>query len=103
MRGREIGERERHEHRAREPGLDPHAVERVPRSIAVKYKCVPIEIQDGILVLAVSDPSGALPAVEIAELARVSGVKTVLCTPESVTAAIDENYGTQNTKQGVSI
>ena len=83
--------------------IDPHAVERVPKSIAVKFGCIPIEIQDGTLVLGVSDPSGALPAIEIAEMAKVSGIKSVLCTPEAVTSAIDQNYGTQNIQTGVSV
>ena len=74
--------------------IDPRAVERVPKSIAVKFGCIPIELQAGNLVLGVSDPSGTvLPVNEIGEMARVSGVKTVLCTPEAVTAAIDQNYG----------
>jgi len=74
--------------------IDPRAVERVPKSIAVKFGCIPIEIKDGTLVLGISDPSGVLPTNEIAEMSGVSGIKTVLCTPEAVAIAIDQNYDT---------
>ena len=80
--------------------VDPRAVELVPKSIAVKFALIPIELQDGTLVLGVSDPSGSLPAAEIAEMARVSGVKTVLCTPEAVTIAIEQNYPAQTAATG---
>ncbi len=80
--------------------IDPRAVELVPKSIAVKFALIPIELQDGTLVLGVSDPSGSLPAAEIAEMARVSGVKTVLCTPEAVTIAIERNYPAQTAETG---
>jgi hypothetical protein len=76
--------------------IDPRAVERVPRSVAAKYGFVPIEIQESILVVGVSDPAAALPDAEIAELAGVSGIKTVLCTPDAVALAIDQQYDGQN-------
>lgn len=73
--------------------IDPKAVERVPRSIAVKYGFIPIEVRAEGLVVGIGDPRAVLPDVEIAELAGVSGVRTVLCTPEAVMNAIDQNYG----------
>lgn len=73
--------------------IDPRAVERVPRSVAVKYGFVPIEVQGGTLVVGVGDPQAVLPRLEIAELAKVAEIKTVLCTPDAVNIAIDENYG----------
>ena len=81
--------------------IDARAVERVPKSVAVKFAFIPIELQNDTLVLGVSDPFGALPAAEIAELAGVTGVKTVLCTPGAVASAIDLNYGAQGAETGV--
>ncbi|MDD5225596.1 MAG: hypothetical protein PHV97_00235 [Candidatus Omnitrophica bacterium] len=72
--------------------IDPHAVERVPRSVALKYGFVPIEIQNGVLVVGIGDPRAVLPIAEIAELARVSEIKMVLCTPDAVTGAISQHY-----------
>jgi type IV pilus assembly protein PilB len=76
--------------------IDPRAVERVPRSVAVKYGFVPIEMQDGAMIVGISDPCAVLPGAEIAELARVSEIKTVLCTPDAVAIAIGQNYGQPN-------
>lgn len=72
--------------------IDPEAIQRIPQSIASKYKLIPIEIQDRTLVVGVSSPLTTLPEQEIAELAKVSKIKTVLCTPEAVSAAIQEHY-----------
>ena len=80
--------------------IDPRAVERVPRSVAVKYGFVPIEVQGGTLVVGVGDPQAVLPRLEIAELAKVSEIKTVLCTPDAVSVAIDQNYGVQGAATG---
>ena len=82
--------------------IDPRAVERVPKSIAVKYGFVPIEMQDGMLVVGIGDPQAVLPYSEISELAKVSAIKAVLCTPDAVTVAIEQNYGGQNIETGVS-
>ncbi len=75
--------------------IDPRAVERIPRSVAVKYGFVPIEMQEGILVVGISDPLAVLPEAEIAELARVSKIKRVLCTPDTVASAIAQHYGAE--------
>ena len=80
--------------------IDGQAVERIPKSIALKYKLVPIEIQDNTLVVGVCNPLQALPEKEIADLAQVAVIKTVLCTPDAVTAAIESNYGGQPLESG---
>jgi type IV pilus assembly protein PilB len=83
--------------------VDPLAVERVPRSVAVKFGFIPIEIQDSTLVVGISDPCIVLPSPEIAELARVSGIKTVLCTPDAVAIAIDQHYGNEKAVTGATV
>ena len=83
--------------------IDPRAVERVPKSIAIKYGFVPIEMQDGTLVVGIGDPQAVLPSLEIAELARVAEIKMVLCTPDAVSVAIDQNYGPHNIEAGASV
>ncbi len=82
--------------------IDSRIVGRVPRSVAVKYGFVPIEMQDGMMVIGISDPYSPLPRVEIAELAGVSGIKTVLCTPDAVAVAIDQHYGGEDVKTGAA-
>ena len=80
--------------------IDPKAVERVPKSVAVKYGFVPIEMQDGTMVLGICNPCAVLPETEIAELAGVSKIKTVLCTPDAVAAAIDQHYSGPKVETG---
>jgi type IV pilus assembly protein PilB len=80
--------------------IDPRAIERVPKSVAVKYRFVPIEIQENTLVIGTSDPCAALPDAEIAALARVSNIKAVLCTPDAVATAIGQHYDGQNVATG---
>ena len=80
--------------------IDPRAVERVPKSVAIKYGFIPIEIQGGTLVIGIGDPKAALPESEIAEMARVTEIKAVLCTPDAVMTAIDKNYDSLNTEIG---
>lgn len=83
--------------------IDPRAIERIPKSVAIKYGFIPIEIQDGTLVIGVGNPCDVLPGAEIAELAKVSDIKTVLCMPDAVTAAIERYYGHQDIQTGVSV
>ena len=81
--------------------IDPRAIERVPKSVAVKYGFVPIEIQRDVLVIGTGDPCTVLPEAEIAALAKVSNIKAVLCTPDAVAIAIGQHYDGQNMKMGV--
>lgn len=78
--------------------IDPRWIRLIPKSISLKYGIVPIESQNGTLIVGIKDPMAALPEKEIAELAKVSQIKTVLCTPEAIATAIDEHYGKQNTE-----
>ena len=81
--------------------IDPRAVERVPKIVAVKYGFVPIEVREGALVVGIGDPCAILPNTEIAEIAGVSEIRAVLCTPDAVSLAIDQHYGSQNVETGV--
>ncbi len=80
--------------------IDPQAVERVPESVAVKYGFVPIGTQDDTLVVGISDPCAVLPDAEIAEIARISGIQKVLCTPDAVAIAINQHYGSLSAETG---
>lgn len=83
--------------------IDPEAIQRIPRSVAAKYGFVPIEIQRDTLVMGIKNPVTEFPEKEIKEMAGVMHLKTVLCTPEAVAAAIDESYGKLNTEMGTSL
>jgi type IV pilus assembly protein PilB len=83
--------------------IDALAVQRISKSIAVKYQMIPVEIQEDTLVVAIGNPVGVFPEKEIAELARVTTIKTVLCTPEAVAAALEMNYGTSAAEAGKAL
>lgn len=82
--------------------IDSHTVNRVPKSVAVKYGFVPIGMKDGDMVVGVGDPHAVLPSNEIAEMAGVSGIRTVLGTPEAVATAIEQHYGDTNREMRAS-
>lgn len=73
--------------------IDPLAVQRVPRSIALKYNIIPIEIQGEMLIVGVNDPLTVFPEKEVAEIAKVSQIKKVLCMPDAISKALNEHYG----------
>jgi len=73
--------------------IDEAAIRRVPQSIAQKYGIIPIEIQGRTLVIGIGDPTAAIPQDEIASLAKVDAIHTVLCTPEAVRTAAAIHYG----------
>ncbi len=80
--------------------IDKNAVSRLPKSLAIKYLLLPIEVQNDILLLAISSPVTDFPKDEIIAITKVSDIKTVLCTPESVREAIDRNYETELSNTG---
>lgn len=75
--------------------IDSGAVDRIPKSVALKYSIMPIELRGNTLVIGVCDPVKGIPEAEIAALAKVGEVKAVLCTPEAVNTAIEANYKEQ--------
>jgi len=72
--------------------IDPNAIRKIPKSVALKYSVIPIEFQDRTMILGIDNPVAVLPEREITDMAQVSSIKTVLCTPEAVSRAIEENY-----------
>lgn len=73
--------------------INPKAVERIPRSIAVKYTLMPIELHNNTLQMAITNPLSAWPETELKELAKVQEIRAVLCLPSHVEKAILEHYG----------
>jgi len=73
--------------------IDEAAIRRVPQSIARKYGIIPVEIRGRTLVIGIGDPTAAIPLNEIASLAKMDAIHTVLCTPEAVRIATAVHYG----------
>lgn len=64
----------------------------MPKSIAEKYNIFPLEMQDNMLIMALSDPLQAWPEDDVRNLAQVKSIQKVLSLPEDVKNAIGEYY-----------
>ena len=72
--------------------INPRAVAAVPKSIAEKYNIMPIEIIQNALVVGVGNPLNLWPESELKELTGFPEIRTVLCLPDDIQQAIQENY-----------
>lgn len=72
-------------------GVDEQLVPHIPPSTARQHSCVPIMADDGQLLMA--SPNPLVPDVEEDLRLRLGmPVRTVLCTPASINAAIAKHY-----------
>ena len=68
------------------------SIEAVPKSIARKHRLVPVGEEDGVLVVAVTDPFD-LYAMDNLRFYLNRDVRCVLASPEAVDEAINKYYG----------
>ena len=69
--------------------INPKALTLIPRSIAEKYTLMPIEITADSLFIGISNPR-LWPEEELKELTHLP-IKTVLCSPDDIVQAIQDN------------
>ena len=72
--------------------IDAEAIEAVPKSIARRHRLVPVAEEDGVLVVAVTDPFD-LNAMDNLRFYLNRDVRCVLAAPDAVDEAIDKYYG----------
>ncbi len=72
-------------------GVRPNAVALIPEPLARKYGIIPIDITDGTLVVAMSDPRDIEAIEELATLTR-KRIEPVLSTAQDIQEMIDLNY-----------
>ncbi len=72
--------------------INPKAAAAVPKSIAEKYNIMPIEIVQGALMVGIGNPLNIWPETELKELTQFAEIRTVLCLPDDIKQAIQENY-----------
>jgi len=72
-------------------GIDESLVPQIPVAMARNYSCVPVMVDEGLLLIASPNPLN--PDVE-EHLRHRTGmpVRSVFCTPSGVNAAIDKHY-----------
>ena len=74
--------------------VDPLAVRAVPRAVAEEYTCVPLQISENRLLVAMADPGNVFATDE---LRKRTGrrVEAIAAPAEEIEAAIDQYYSTQ--------
>ena len=73
--------------------VNPKAVEKVPKEIAEKFTLMPIELHQETMTLALGTPGAYWPEKELKQMTQIANIRPVLCIPEHIKKAIDENYG----------
>ena len=72
--------------------IPAEAIEAVPKSIARKYRLVPVGEENGLLIVAITNPFD-LYAMDDLRFALGRDVRCILATPEAVNEAIERYYG----------
>ena len=72
--------------------IPAEAIEAMPKSIARKHNLVPIGEEDGVLIVAITDPFD-LQAMDSMHFYLNRDVRCVLAAPDAVDEAINKYYG----------
>src|SRR5664279_6051636 len=70
---------------------EPAAVALVHRELAARYTLMPVELRDGVLVVAMADPQNVL-ALDDLRIITGHDIKPAISTKDDILAAIDEYY-----------
>ena len=74
--------------------LDDETVQQMPRHIVKRYNVVPVFFQDGVLTVAVSDPSDLDLMDSLQHQLKVDGIEFRVATEDQIEALIQKYYGT---------
>lgn len=74
--------------------VDPEAVSKVPKDVAVRFQILPITFDDKVVVIATVDPHDVVVQDKLRQyFPRGSVIKPLLCAPKVLADAIDSAYG----------
>ncbi len=82
--------------------INPRAVDLLPMDFALKHNLIPIEICAGALTIGIASAINSWPEAEIKQLTGMVTIQTVLCLPEHIRKAIEEEYGRLESPVGSS-
>ena len=71
--------------------VDPRAIELVPESICRQHGIVPLQMQDGAMIVAMNDPAN-IQVIDILAAQTKRRIDPVLALAEDIAEAIDVNY-----------
>lgn len=74
--------------------LDDETVQQMPRHIVKRYNVVPVFFQEGVLTVAVSDPSDLDLMDSLQHQLKVDGIEFRVATEDQIEALIQKYYGT---------
>ena len=74
--------------------VDPEAVAKVPKEVAVRLQVLPVTFDNNAVVIATADPHDVVVQDKIRQyFPRGATIKPLLCAPKILTDAIDNAYG----------
>ncbi|HEX2026850.1 MAG TPA: ATPase, T2SS/T4P/T4SS family [Nitriliruptorales bacterium] len=73
---------------------DPQAIERVPRALATRHLILPLQLEDGVLTVAASDPTNVVARDDLRTAAGVDTVRMQVATDRGIREAVRRAYGT---------
>jgi general secretion pathway protein E/type IV pilus assembly protein PilB len=82
--------------------VDPDAVGRVPKDVATRLQVLPVNYDDKIAVIAMSDPHDVVVQDKLKQyFPRGTLIKPLLCSPKALADAIDNAYGYATTVDAI--
>ncbi|MSR76774.1 MAG: hypothetical protein EXS63_00890 [Candidatus Omnitrophica bacterium] len=72
--------------------MNPDLIHKIPLAMAQAYSLLPLELREGLLLVAVSNPRTSIPTEEIKNLTGAEEVQTVLCLPDQIQEMIRKKY-----------
>ncbi|MFZ5912851.1 MAG: GspE/PulE family protein [Pseudomonadota bacterium] len=82
--------------------IDPEAVKRVPRNVALQYRLLPVSISDEKAVIAMADPFDVLAMDQLRRyLPRGVQIEPRVCPEDDIINAIDRNFGYDMSVSGI--
>jgi len=74
--------------------VDPAAIARVPKDIAVRLQVLPVTFDDNVVLIATADPHDVVVQDKLRQyFPRGAIIKPLLCAPKVLADAIDNAYG----------
>src|SRR5690606_16951102 len=70
----------------------PQVIDQVPKTLALSHRICPVAEEDGVVVVALSDPMNITVLEDLGFMLNKE-VKGAIASPESIDAAIERYYG----------
>lgn len=82
--------------RIEEIEVDPSIIDVLPISFLRKYTMLPVKLHEGVMVVAVNDPTDQEPLFDIAKILNVKEIKRVLTPKQEILSAINRLMDMKN-------